>query len=161
VQIFVDDPAFTLWGPRKQRRRGLVAVLLLWSAIGFRVQWEDGEIGETVDWIGAQFKSSPQRVSVIVHEKFVKETLEEADAILASPMVPLKRLRRLTGKVTWAAGLTRKGRWVTNRLWSVITEATRVREQVQSGARAGVKQRGRGGPRHSLIHTRRVAPPLK
>ena len=53
LQCYVDDPILALTGTRPARKRQCARVLLLWSALNFKLAWSKASRGPKVEWIGA------------------------------------------------------------------------------------------------------------
>ena len=53
TQCFVDDPLIALAGLEEDRHTHLVYIVLLWLALGYKMNWKKGSRGRHLQWIGA------------------------------------------------------------------------------------------------------------
>ena len=53
TQCFVDDPHIALAGPEEDRHKHPVLIVLLWLALGYKINWKKGSRGGNLQWIGA------------------------------------------------------------------------------------------------------------
>ena len=57
-QVYVDDPAITVVGPRKRAQHALDCILVWWLVLGLPLSWKKGHVydsGERHIWIGVEF----------------------------------------------------------------------------------------------------------
>ena len=162
LQIYLDDPLFTLQGSLRVRNKILAVCLLVWQACGLRIAWSKGQRGDSVDWIGLLFSVDIRAKQAVVRvpDSMTSELKSEAVAIKALEMVPLKRLKRFTSRSSWVANLLARMRWLVNRLWATITDTERKAAAVRSGLKAPAISK-HGGQKLYLVATCRVATPLK
>ena len=151
LRIYLDDPIMTLMGPAQHRRRELTAILLLWSAAGFRISWGKGELGSGLAWIGVEYEIIKEKQEVIVRipAKAVQEAVDIASQLLLKAMGSVRLLRKLAGKGSWIFSIAPRSRWVVQRLWAIVTQCLQQGE-TQS-------QRGRGGGKRFALFSRKQA----
>ncbi|MFM7987704.1 MAG: hypothetical protein ACKPKO_51160, partial [Candidatus Fonsibacter sp.] len=106
LQIYVDDPAFTIRGTPARAAHDL-AVSLVWGMVaGFPYAWHKSSGGSSLDWIGANLTVTKDQVRVSIPERKCKEILQETISILSGPRaLPKHSLRSYAGKVSFVAGL--------------------------------------------------------
>ena len=73
----------------------------------------DRVVGLDLEWIGVlfQLKLAERAILMTINEKIAKEILAKSPELLKKSMVPSKRLRSLTGRLAWAAGVVPRTRW--------------------------------------------------
>ena len=145
TEIFTDDPLVAVRGSHKERRTRLKVILLLWSALGFRMSWRKLTLGKSAQWIGVRFDLQPDAIIAGLLPSFAKKLLEEARAMLAETSVPMPRLRRFVGKASFAAGLLLAWRGQLAPLWRAMADAAADWENLGP----------RGGP-EAMVATRRI-----
>ena len=114
-------------GTQTQRDKHLRAVLLFWTAAGFKVAWAKGTRSKVAKWIGLKFASDFQShtVTVRIPAKTADAFKQDAQELLVAPMLPLKKVRRLPGKGGWIVNLLPTRRWTIQRFWGAIAEEER------------------------------------
>ena len=119
INTYIDDPLLNLLGTQEQRDKQLQAVLLFWTAAGFKVAWAKGTRSKVAKWIGLEFTSDfqSQTVTVRIPAKTADAFKQDAQKLLSAPMIPLKMLRQLAGKGGWIMNLLPKAGWTIQRLW--------------------------------------------
>ena len=136
LQLYLDDPLWGLRGCQAARDRLLAAGLWVMLAIGLRVAWHKGARGQRLDWIGVQIGLTSEHIETAVPPAMTKEILEEADALVGLGMVGVRRLKRFTGRLSWAAGIVPRMRWAVAILYATVAAAER-------DARSGIEERRR------------------
>jgi len=106
LQIYVDDPLIMMRGRPEQIHDMCCKILWLWLAIGLKISWNKGTIGNCVEWIGAhiELKNHEQLVALTVTEEKLDEWRRLLDRLDKRPTVSRKLLIQFTGKMSWAAG---------------------------------------------------------
>ena len=112
INTYIDDPLLNLLGTQEQRDKQLQAVLLFWTAAGFKVAWDKGTRSKVATWIGLEFTPDfqSQTVTVRIPAKTADAFKQDAQKLLSAPMIPLKMLRELAGKGGWIMNLLPKGK---------------------------------------------------
>eukprot|EP00971_Amphidinium_carterae_P206362 4095070-Amphidinium_carterae.1 len=89
------------------------------------LSWRKGARGQKIVWIGVSLQPicSDRKLLIALPPKFRDEVTTEISSILATTMVGLRRLRSLTGRLSWAAGVLPRARWAVNILYAVVTSA--------------------------------------
>ena len=109
IELYVDDPHFSILGEQNKRRRLGMILFLWWQAIGLKLAFHKTERGLVVDWIGARITiQADWSVKVALPDKMITELLSECNEMLKLRTVGLRRLRNL-----WAAAVGRPG-WSRN-----------------------------------------------
>ena len=152
---YIDDPLLNLLGTQEQRDKQLQAVLLFWTAVGFKVAWAKGTRSKVAKWIGLEFTPDfqSQTVTVRIPAKTAEAFKQDAQKLLSAPMIPLKMLRQLAGKGGWIMNLLPKARWTIQRLWGAIAEEERRRCSLAAGTE---RRPTRGGMRTHLVARRQA-----
>ena len=145
---------------QEQRDKQLQAVLLSWTAAGFKVAWAKGTRSKVATWIGLEFTPDvqSQTVTVRIPAKTADAFKQDARKLLSAPMIPLKMLRQLAGKGGWIMNLLPKARWTIQRLWRAIAEEERRRSSLAAG---NERKPTRGGMRTHLVARRQVEVALR
>ncbi|CAK0805575.1 unnamed protein product [Prorocentrum cordatum] len=137
LELYLDDPLWVLYGTPRQRDFLLAMSLWMLSAFGLTMSWSKGSRGALVEWIGVSIDVSYALVGHVVRPtvlgKFLADVVAESDAILGTSMAGLRRLRRLTGKLSWAAGALPRTRWAVNILWAIVASAIRDAAKAAQG----------------------------
>ena len=122
-QVYWDDPLWLLVGTRRQRRASLALLLLTACALGFRVAWHKGERGQEITWIGVTIKIrwEDKLVFLEVPANMIQEILSELENILEASMVGVRRLRSLSGRLSWISGVVPRLRWAVCMVYAVVT----------------------------------------
>ena len=117
----------SLLGTQTQRDKQLRAVLLFWTAAGFKVAWAKRTRSKVAKWIGLEFAPDFQShtVTVRIPAKTANAFKQDAQELLVAPMFPLKKLRRLAGKGGWNMNLLPKARWTIQICCGAIAEEER------------------------------------
>lgn len=159
LNLYLDDPLIFLTGLDNERNEQLLVLLGLWTACGFRLAWHKASRGSFIEWIGLLFEihEDTQSIFVKIPAEYIKDIVEEAQALLALAMIPVARLRRFAGRCGWVMNLVPRAQWTVQRLWAALKDA-RARRGHQRGL---AQQRRRGGDHHSLVYAKQVAPPLR
>ena len=59
MQTYVDDPALALRGTSSVRRKQVARAILTWTVLGVPLALTKGQLGVTINWIGATFTVLP------------------------------------------------------------------------------------------------------
>jgi hypothetical protein len=135
-------------------------LLLVIQALGIRISWGKGSRGKSIEWIGVAFllQANCRAVTVTLTQRFVKDICEELLSISKLHMLGLKRLRSLTGKLSWAAGVLPRTRWAVRILYGTVAAAEADRVSGAERRRAALRADSR--PKECLVATKRCALPL-
>ena len=100
INTYIDDPLLNLLFTQTQRDKQLQAVLLCWTAAGFKVAWAKGTRSKVAKWIGLEFAPDfpGHTVTVRIPTKTANAFKQDAQGLLDAPMFSLKKLRWLAGK---------------------------------------------------------------
>ena len=144
LRIYLDDPIFVLIGPSQARRREMAAVLIIWAACGFTLAWQKGALGNFLNWIGVDYSidTTAGTITLAVPEAAVREAVDLALTLLQRPMGSVRILRRLAGKGSWIFSISPRARWVIQRLWGTIADASsRASTLSTTSSKPGARQR--------------------
>ena len=125
LQCFVDDPWLIARGTPRARRTRIVVVILLWLSVGLRLSWRKKQVDFQVKWIGVVLGLTRQEVIVWLPADFVLKVLTEIKEIQLLRAIPARRLRKLTGSLTWISGVVIWIRAFIAPLWAAVAEAAR------------------------------------
>ena len=107
LQVYVDDPAALLAGPRAKAEHHARVLLWWWLALGIRVSWKKAKFQQRAKWIGADVDlTGSDRVTVTIPDDFCNKVVTDIDETLKHLSVPVTKLRKLAGKVGWAASIS-------------------------------------------------------
>ena len=98
LQVYVDDPLFTLAGSQPGSIRELGFALLFAAVAGFPLAWAKTLGGSAIQWIGALIRIKPGVVIVTVPEAKVAEIVQLLQALAKRGVAPRRGLRSLVGK---------------------------------------------------------------
>ena len=135
LELYLDDPLWTLWGTKAQRDRQLAISLWICLAMGTKFSWKKAARGSSLIWIGIQFtlECKVRFLLVSIPIGMVKDILLDVAALQRPGRVPLKWLRKLTGRLSWAAGVLPRIRWAINVLYAVYFSAEREAQRRPRG----------------------------
>eukprot|EP00971_Amphidinium_carterae_P142925 2831655-Amphidinium_carterae.1 len=156
-ELYLDDPLWMLWGSLDSRNTLLALMLLTLCSLGLNISWRKGGRGSKVVWIGVSLQPdvAMKRLCISLPSKFGTELTEELHKIITSSMVGVRRLRSLTGRLSWAAGILPRARWAVNILYAVLASVDR---DAKGGIEEQRRQRRKDQRDKSfLVPTKRVA----
>ena len=144
MQCYVDDPIIAARGSFSQERSLVfLRVLVLWSALGFKLAWHKAQRGRAVTWIGVRLSIEGDhkrdlRVS-LPPDKTTKILNAFVEIQTFKGTIPTKTLQRLCGLLAWVANLIPCCRpWVAQ-LWAAV-ELSKTRS-VQAPVLQSTRQR--------------------
>ena len=105
MQMYVDDPVFIASGTLAQAAHGFTVALLWFSILGLPLAWKKSDGGNSITWIGAQLSHSPGNFVVNIPQDKIQDLLAKIDNVLQTPVVSIRTLRTITGKLSFVAGL--------------------------------------------------------
>ena len=120
LHLFVDDPLQVVRGTPSHRFRLHMVAVAWWLALGVKVAWRKGALGERVDWIGAQLvlASHARGLRVTIPDAKREELLEACRAAQSEVGgIRAHALRRLAGRCSWVAGLVPQLRPFVRQVW--------------------------------------------
>jgi hypothetical protein len=121
LQTFVDDPIGCLTGSRRQRNLWLAIIVLVWSALGFKLAFKKGQRGPEVVWIGGTIKVSRAGVEASIKQSILDCIREQLREILKSNVCSRKLLRSFAGRCNHVATLLWPWRPFLQSLWAAIS----------------------------------------
>jgi hypothetical protein len=151
MQLYLDDPLWTVAGSATGRRFTVAMNLWTMLAIGCNLSWGKGSRGAHCDWIGFNFRLTATHINATVMPQFADELEAQTIKINASTIASTKELRSYTGTRSHLAGIVLRMRWVVNVLHSVIASVERELASSTSSSRA---------LRARLVPTKRFKLPL-
>ena len=141
VQVYVDDPLFTLRGTAERVRRLAAVVSLAWMIMGVPMAFHKAVMKPGLTWIGISLTVTETAVEVEVPEAKVVELRGLVQQILSQNVVAKKLLRTCVGKLMAIASVLYVWRPFIQELYVALHE---TQTQAPSGC-VWVKQ-----IRHSL-----------
>ena len=106
LQVYVDDPAVLLSGPKVTAERNARILMWWWLVLGVRISWNKALLQQKAKWIGATVDlSSNNRVLGTIPEQFCKKVVADIDECLALSAIPMAKVRRLAAGISavlWA-----------------------------------------------------------
>jgi len=161
LQLYLDDPLLLLIGAAEQRLELLALFLWVLVALGVKVAWHkstrSGEDEGSVTWIGVTFTLMRARraVSAQINQKMVGELTRESSRMRDAQVVTLRSLRTFAGRLSWAATILPRIRWVVNILFAVLASAEKEARAAKGAAKGG-GSKGSRAARRGLVHTSRM-----
>ena len=155
LQIYVDDLIICLQGGELHRNVVLAGVLYTLAAMGVQVSLGKGERGVKVTWIGAEIELWHTVITLALPSKLKMEMLETLKDWASKSMISLKELRSVTGRLSWAAGVVPRIRWVVSVFYSVISSVEQDEKTGKETERAKSRD-GDNRPKLGLVHTKRL-----
>ena len=110
----------------------MISILcLITCAFGIKLSWSNGGRGSMLVWIGISMEVNLAEAvfKMTVSTKYALELRVELTSILPLSMVGVKRLRKLTGRLLWAAGIVPRSRWAVSTFYGVVTDALRAQKE--------------------------------
>eukprot|EP00972_Heterocapsa_arctica_P064164 9468577-Heterocapsa_arctica.AAC.1 len=106
AEVYVDDPGVIIRGTRETAERKAAILLWWWLALGPRIAWKKALLKDSAKWIGASIDlSDPGHMTVEIPKSYGAEIQAEARKMLRQTTVDATALRRMAGKISWAAGI--------------------------------------------------------
>jgi len=105
LMCYVDDPLAALVGTALVRRRNAALMVLVWEALGFKLAYAKGQLGQEVTWIGGTMRAEPGGVRAWVKESLVSDIKIDLARLMTSNVILHKDLHSLVGKLGHASGL--------------------------------------------------------
>jgi hypothetical protein len=79
------------------------------------------ERGSRVKWIGTTLELQEKELMIGIQAKMLEEIEAEVKRWPQMGMVPLRDVRKITGKLSWIAGVVPRAKWVVNALCSTMS----------------------------------------
>ena len=129
-QLYVDDPALTARGTKKEVTLAFDLVLLWWMSLGIPLAWAKGAVShnkEEHDWIGVRYRLvKPGEAEMALPTKYLKELLEVLEPFCQlKGKATLKEAQKMVGKASRVAQVIPAARPFVSGLWAALT-ATRA-----------------------------------
>ena len=157
-QIYMDDIILVLRGPRKHRNHVLAMVLYILRILGVQIALEKGERGSRVKWIGTTLELQQAELMIGIQAKMLEEIEAEVKKWPQMGMVPLRDVRKITGKLSWIAGVVPRAKWVVNALYGTMTSVLRDEAEGLEDMRASKRADTR--PKKGLVPYKRLKNPI-
>ena len=153
-QIYMDDIILALRGTDRHRNHVLAMVLYMLECFGVQIALEKGERGSRVQWIGTILEISDKELTIGIQAKMIEELSAELKSWPSKGMVPLRDLRRVTGKLSWVAGVIPRVKWVVNALYGVMAAVQKDEREGREEERAANRSDPR--PKKGLVPYKRL-----
>ena len=160
MQIYVDDLVVALQGPLQHRNYILASLLYTMAAFGVQTSLKKGERGRRVQWIGAMMEVWHHQVTLALPRKLKDDLVEVMTEWRSKGMIALKELRVVTGRLSWAAGVVPRMRWIASTFYAVIAAVESDEKKGLESERAKKRdndQRVKTG----LVHVKRLGAALE
>ena len=120
LMCYVDDPLAALVGTPAVRRRNAALMVLVWEALGFKLAYAKGQLGQEVTWTGGTMRAEPNGVRAWVKESLVSDIKIELARLINSNVISHKDLHSMVGKLGHASGLLIVMRPFLDPLWAAL-----------------------------------------
>ena len=160
MQIYVGDLVIALQGPQQHRNYILSCLLCTLAAFGVQTSLKKGERGRRVQWIGAMMEVWHHQVTLALPRKLKDDLLEVMTEWRSKGMIPLKELRVVTGRLSWAAGVVPRMRWIASSFYAVIVAAEADEKQGIEADRAKKREKDKR-EKVGLVHVKRLGVALQ
>ena len=127
MMCYVDDPLAALLGDEDERCLHAAIMVLVWSALGFKLAYAKGQLDQVVTWIGGTITAEPDGIRAVVKESIIKDILIDLNDMSKLQVIPVKSLQSLLGKLNHAAGLLIVIRPFMEPMWAALTEQAKGR----------------------------------
>ena len=131
LQLYIDDVLMMARGTEAEINSLVAMGLYTLKAFGVNFSLGKGERGTALKWIGVQILLNwgPGRTPGELVYSIPKHAMEEIKTALESwenrGLIPLRDLRKTTGKLSWMAGVIPRIRWAVSVLYAVLADAER------------------------------------
>ena len=102
---YVDDHLAALHGTAAERKRNAALMILVWEALGFKLAYSKGQLGEEVTWIGGTIRIEANGVRAWIKEALASDIKADLQRFCNSNVISHKDLHSLVGKLGHASGL--------------------------------------------------------
>ena len=119
---YVDDPLAAIRGTLDEQRATAALMILVWSALGFKLAFPKGQLSHVVHWIGGTIKCTPTAVRASIKESIVSDILVDLKRVAKQNYVTKKELHSLIGKINHCAGLLLAIRPFLHPLWAALAD---------------------------------------
>ena len=161
LQLYIDDPLWFLVGSLHHRTFLKSMLLLTIAALGKKLAWHKMSCGTAVEWIGVALSCDWQHqfMTARLPDRFVTDLRGELLSLSGQSMVGIRRLRTVTGRLSWAAGVLPRMRWAVSILYAVLASFER---DVLSGAEEARRlRRSDQRSKETLLPTKRLGLALR
>lgn len=117
---YVHDPLAALHGITAVSRRNAAFMVLVWEALGFKLAYSRGQLGEEATWIGGTIRTEAVGIRACIKEALVSDIKTDLERFIDSSVISLKDLHSLVGKLGHAAGLLIIMRPFLEPLWAAL-----------------------------------------
>lgn len=131
MQVYVDDPILAAIGDQATRNRAFARVILLWLALGVRLNWPKATLGTSVEWIGAEYSTTQGTVTASIPADRITKLAEKVEGHLTAKGMT-SRLASLAGEMSWVAGIVPNLRPFVTMLYGAVHEAEKRAENPDS-----------------------------
>ena len=122
LQVYVDDPLFTVGGPWLSAIWQLGSALLFSVSAGYPLAWAKTLGGHSLQWIGAVIRLDDDSVVIAIPQDRVKALVDVLRLVLSLRIIGKKRLRSIVGKLNFVAGLVVRLRAFLRPAWAVLAQ---------------------------------------
>ena len=122
LMCYVDDPLAALRGNEEERQLNAAIMILVWSALGFKLAFAKGQLNREVTWIGGTITAEAEGVRAVVKESIIEDILEDLGRMRGVNVIAVKELQSLLGKLNHAAGLLIIIRPFMEPMWAALAE---------------------------------------
>ena len=120
MQVYVDDPLVVLASNPERTKRLVCMIAASWMIMGFPLAFHKATLAAKLVWIGVQLDITDKSVIAEVPEAKVAELTLVLKELLQSNLIPVRKLRSVTGKVTSIASVIQVWRPFVQQLYQAM-----------------------------------------
>ena len=122
-EVYVDDPALSVFGQQSQRNCLMGAVILVWRSLNLNLAFAKGQRGTRIDWIGSTLWVHPGVIMAAIKQETKEELISLIGGMLSKNVTCCKALRSLAGKLSNSARLLTVWRPFLGEIWAALAWA--------------------------------------
>ena len=96
-------------------------MVLVWSALGFKLTFPRGQLSTVVAWIGGTITAEADGVRAVIKESIVTHILDDVRRLSGQNIITKKEVHSLLGKMNHAAGRLIVIRPFLEPMWAALT----------------------------------------
>lgn len=121
LHCFVDDPVAVIKGTLAEPQEIVIAMVLVWEALYFKLAYKKRQYGKSVVWIGAELASTPEGILATVKDTIVEDIVADLVKFDGHNVISRKELRSFVGRANHAAGFLVAVRQFLHSIWGALS----------------------------------------